>query len=91
MRHISHQMTFSLYLDLNKIDSNNRKYIEINLYNKTDKKISYNINCSQANAFLIENPTSKMKISNLKNLNFYFADLIQIIKKIKWLKKISFI
>ena len=46
--------------DLNKTDSNNKKYIEVNLYNKTDKKISYNINCSQANIFLIENPTSQI-------------------------------
>ena len=46
--------------DLNKTDSNNKKYIEVNLYNKTDKKISYNINCSQANVFLIENPTSQI-------------------------------
>ena len=78
-------MTFSLYLDLNKTDSNNKKYIEINLYNKTDKKISYNINCSQANVFLIENPTTKMKISNLKNLNLYFylANLIQTTKRTK--------
>ena len=78
-------MTFSLYLDLNKTDSNNKKYIKINLYNKTDKKISYNINCSQANVFLIENPTTKMKISNLKNLNLYFylANLIQTTKRTK--------
>ena len=46
--------------DLNKTDANNKKYIEINLYNKTDKKISYNINCSQENSFLIENPTSQI-------------------------------
>ena len=58
-------MTFSLYLDLNETYSNNKKYIEINLYNKTDKKISYNINCSQANIFLIENPTSL--INHYKN------------------------
>ena len=46
--------------DLNKTDFNNKKYIEVNLYNKTDKKVSYNINCSQANVFLIDNPTSQM-------------------------------
>ena len=46
--------------DLNKTDSDNKKYIEINLYNKTDKKISYNINCSQENIFLIENPASQI-------------------------------
>ena len=52
--------------DLNKTDSNNKKYIELNLYNKTDKKISYNINCSQENSFLIE----KSDLSLLTNFNF---------------------
>ena len=66
--------------DLNKTDSNNKKYIEINLYNKTDKKISYNINCSQANVFLIENPISqinpyedktiKIILNNNENIKF---------------------
>ena len=66
--------------DLNKTDSNNKKYIEVNLYNKTDKKISYNINCSQANVFLIENPASqinpyengKIKIILINNENIKF-------------------
>ena len=93
-------MIFLLYLDLNKTDSNNKKYIEINLYNKTDKKISYNINCSQANAFPPQNPTpqinhykiktikiilSNNKISNLKNLNLYFY-FADLIKIIKRIK-----
>ena len=66
--------------DLNKTDSNNKKYIEVNLYNKTDKKISYNINCSQENSFLIENPTSqinpyenktiKIILNNNENIKF---------------------
>jgi len=66
--------------DLNKTDSNNKKYIEINLYNKTDKKISYNINCSQANVFLIDNPASqinpyedktiKIILNNNENIKF---------------------
>ncbi len=66
--------------DLNKTDANNKKYIEINLYNKTDKKISYNINCSQENVFLIENPTSqinpyenktiKIILNNNENIKF---------------------
>ena len=66
--------------DLNKTNTSNKKYIEINLYNKTDKKISYNINCSQANIFLIENPISqinpyenktiKIILNNNENIKF---------------------
>ena len=72
--------------DLNKTNVNNKKYIEINLYNKTDKKISYNINCSQANVFLIENQASQ--------INPYQNQLIKIIlnnnENIKF-KKFEFI